>query len=46
MAGIEGDIKRLRAERQPTGAPMETLIQHLNTRPADAQTALHRLTKR
>ena len=46
IAELEGDITRLRAERQPTGAPMETLIQHLNTRPADAQEqALHRLTE-
>jgi Tfp pilus assembly protein PilF len=43
---LEGELKRLRAERQPTSAPMETLIQHLNTRPEDAQEqALHRLTE-
>jgi tetratricopeptide (TPR) repeat protein len=43
---LEGELKRLRAERQPTSAPMETLIQHLNTRPGDAQEqALHRLTE-
>ena len=47
IAELEGDITRLRAERQPTGAPMETPLQHhLNTRPADAQEqALHRLTE-
>jgi tetratricopeptide (TPR) repeat protein len=46
IAELEGDIKSLRAERQPTGAPAEMLMQHLNTRPADAQEqALHRLTE-
>jgi tetratricopeptide (TPR) repeat protein len=46
IAELEGDIERLRTERQPTGAPMETPMQHLNTRPADAQEqALHRLTE-
>ena len=46
IAELEGDIKHLRAERQPTSPPMDTLIQHLNTRPADAQEqALHRLTE-
>jgi tetratricopeptide (TPR) repeat protein len=43
---LEGEITRLRAERQPTGSPVETLIQHLNARPGDAQEqALHRLTE-
>src|SRR5262245_4486592 len=46
IAELEGDIKSLRAERQPTAAPTEMLVQHLNTRPADAQEqALHRLTE-
>ena len=46
IAELEGDLKRLRAERQPTSPPTDTLIQHVNTRPADAQEqALHRLTE-
>jgi tetratricopeptide (TPR) repeat protein len=46
IADLEADIKRLRAERQTPSAPMETLIQHLNTRPGDAQEqAVHRLTE-
>jgi tetratricopeptide (TPR) repeat protein len=46
IAELESEIKRLRAERQPTSVPTETLMQHLNTRPADAQEqALHRLTE-
>ena len=46
IAELEGEIQRIRAERQPTSTPVETLIQHLNTRPVDAQEqALHRLTE-
>jgi tetratricopeptide (TPR) repeat protein len=46
IADLEGEIKRLQDERQPTSSPVETLIQHLNTRPGDApEQALHRLTE-
>jgi tetratricopeptide (TPR) repeat protein len=46
IAELEGEIKRLRAERQTTSPPMDTVIQHLNTRPGDAQEqTLHRLTE-
>jgi tetratricopeptide (TPR) repeat protein len=46
IAELEGDIKRLRAERQPATAPVEKLVEHLTPRPADAQEqALHRLTE-
>jgi tetratricopeptide (TPR) repeat protein len=46
IAELEGEIKHLRAERQPASSPVETLIQHLNARPGDAQEqALHRLTE-
>jgi tetratricopeptide (TPR) repeat protein len=43
---LEGEVKRLRAERPAPGAPMDTLIQHLNARPGDSQEqTLHRLTE-
>jgi tetratricopeptide (TPR) repeat protein len=46
IAELEGEIKRLRAERQPTGSAMDTLIQQLNTRSGDAHDqTLHRLTE-
>ena len=46
IAELEGEIKRLRAERPAANSSMDTLIQQLNTRPADAQDqALHRLTE-
>jgi tetratricopeptide (TPR) repeat protein len=46
IAELEGEIKRLRAERHPTNPPVDTLIQHLNTRPGDSQEqTLHRLTE-
>jgi tetratricopeptide (TPR) repeat protein len=46
IAELEDEIKRLRAERPSTSPSMDTLIQHLNTRPGDDQEqALHRLTE-
>jgi tetratricopeptide (TPR) repeat protein len=46
IAELEGEIKRLRAERQTTSPPMDTVIQHLNARPGDSQEqTLHRLTE-
>jgi tetratricopeptide (TPR) repeat protein len=46
IAELEGDIKRLRAERQPTSPPVDALSQHLQARPADAQEqALQHLTE-
>lgn len=44
IAELEGEIKRLRAERQTTSPPMDAVIQHVNTRPGDSQEqTLHRL---
>ncbi len=46
IADLEDEIKRLRAERPTTTPPIDTLIQHLNTRPNDQQDqTLHRLTE-
>jgi tetratricopeptide (TPR) repeat protein len=46
IAELEGEIKRLRAERTAASPSMDTLIQHLNTRPGDSQDqTLHRLTE-
>ena len=46
IAELEGELKR-QARRAPADCvPTETPMQHLNTRPADAQEqALHRLTE-
>jgi tetratricopeptide (TPR) repeat protein len=46
IAELEGEIKRLRAERQATSPSVDTLVQHLPTRPGDSQDqVLHRLTE-
>jgi tetratricopeptide (TPR) repeat protein len=46
IADLEGEIKRLRAERQTASPSMDTLIQHLNTRSSDSQDqTLHRLAE-
>lgn len=46
IAELEGEIKRLRAERQTTSPAVDTLLQQLNTRSGDAQEqTLHRLTE-
>ena len=46
IAELEGEIKRLQAEHHTTTPPVDTLIQHLNTRPSDSQEqTLHRLTE-
>jgi tetratricopeptide (TPR) repeat protein len=46
IAELEGEIKRLQGEHQTTNPPVDTLIQHLNTRPGDSQEqTLHRLTE-
>jgi tetratricopeptide (TPR) repeat protein len=46
IAELEGEIQRLRAERPATHPPMDTLIQHLNTRPGASQDqTLHRLAE-
>jgi tetratricopeptide (TPR) repeat protein len=46
IAELESEITRLRAERPTTSPPVDTLIQHLNTRPGDPQDqALHRLAE-
>jgi tetratricopeptide (TPR) repeat protein len=45
IAELEGELKRLRTERQATNASVETPMQPLPTRSGDAQEqALHRLT--
>jgi tetratricopeptide (TPR) repeat protein len=46
IAELEGEIKRLRAERQTTSPALDALIQHVPTRPGDAQDqTLHHLTE-
>jgi tetratricopeptide (TPR) repeat protein len=45
IAELEGEIKRLRTERQATNPSVETPMQHVPTRLGDSQEqALHRLT--
>jgi tetratricopeptide (TPR) repeat protein len=46
IAELEGDLKRLRAERQSTSPPLDAQMPPLHARPAEAQEqALHRLTE-
>jgi tetratricopeptide (TPR) repeat protein len=46
IAELEGELTRLRAERHTTSPSLDTLMQHVHTRPGDSQDqALHRLTE-
>jgi tetratricopeptide (TPR) repeat protein len=46
IAELEGEIQRLRAERQTTSPSPDTLVQHVHARPGNSQEqTLHHLTE-